>query len=158
MEPCREVVSWPIVVQSWATAAWHPAAQLPTDFKPRHIGDGKRASMLERASPHRAELDCRLQCEIIAPYVAVLRGGKGRRHRGEDEHTTSGMLIWHSDESARLGWREDRHAVQRQAIRLLVARPVAWVAARSINNAIHLSCALPCPAVAGWLDGCPSTR
>lgn len=36
-------------------------------------------------------------------------------------------------------------------LRLLVVRPVAWVAARSVNNAIHLLC----PVV--LLAGCPST-
>jgi hypothetical protein len=36
-------------------------------------------------------------------------------------------------------------------LRLLVVRPVAWVAARSINNAIHLLCPVV-QLVAGWLS------
>ena len=91
---------------------------------------------LATASEHQSarwrratELSCGLQCEHLQQHVLhTVTAREGKRHRGEDERCQT-CFDTPRDESARLPWREDRHALQQHAGRLLVVRPVAWVAA-----------------------------
>jgi hypothetical protein len=110
----------------------------PNRLQPRHIGDRKRASTHEMASPHGAEPDCNVKS---LHCIAGTSAREGKRHWGEDE---AASVVWYSIRrisTTATARRSACSAATSLSGSSLCVRWLGWLrGVRSINNGIHNYC------------------